>query len=183
VKYIFLLLGLLIQTITFSQTHKDPVEVTPELLVKLKQEIEREVPGIKSELEITTENTIRIEFTLDTFKIERLIIKMVDLDYSDIGLYNAVYEAAKGYDILLNKYYKKLLAALKGDDKKALVSAQKSWLSFRDTETKLVETISKDEYSGGGTLQQLTESSAYYNLIKTRTISIFEHYVRAIQNE
>ena len=74
---------------------------------------------------------------------------------------DAGYEAATLYDSLLNKYYKKFLAVLKGEDKKNLLQAQKSWLAFRDNETKLVETISKDQYSGGGTMQQLTESSEY----------------------
>jgi hypothetical protein len=35
--------------------------------------------------------------------------------------------------------------------------------------------------SGGGTMQQLTESSMYMDLIKNRTIAIFEHYTRATQ--
>jgi len=180
-KYILLTLGLFIHTNIFSQT-KDPIEVTPALLIKIKQDIEREVPEIKKKLEMAGEDAIHIEFSLDTFKIERLIVNLIDLDYSDVGLLNAGNEASKNYDILLNKYYKKLLARLKGDDKKALVSAQKSWISYRDIETKLVETISKEEYSGGGTVQLLTESTAYYNLIKDRTIAIFEHYVRALQN-
>jgi uncharacterized protein YecT (DUF1311 family) len=75
-----------------------------------------------------------------------------------------------------------LLSVLKGDDKKILVQAQKSWLSYRDNETKLVESISKAEYSGGGTMQQLTEGSEYLNLIKNRVIAIFNHYIRATQN-
>lgn len=72
--------------------------------------------------------------------------------------------------------------ALKGEDKKALVQAQKAWLAFRDSETNLVEIVSKDEYSGGGTMQQLTEASEYLNLIKNRTIALFEHYIRATQS-
>lgn len=182
-KYTLFALGLLIQTITFSQTLKEPVEVTPDLLETIKVNIEKDVPRIKKQLENSGENAIRIEFSLDTFKVERLLSKMVELDYSDIGIGNANNEAAKNYDILLNKYYKKLLAVLKGDDKKSLITAQKYWLSFRDSETKLIETISKDEYSGGGTMQQLIESTDYFNLIKSRTIIIFEHYVRAIQSE
>ena len=182
-KYTLFALGLLIQTITFSQTLAEPVEVTSDLLITLKQNIERDIPRMKKQLEIAGENDIQIEFSLDTFKVERLLDKMVTLDYSDVGMGNAINEAAKNYDILLNKYYNKLLTLLKGDDKKALITAQRYWLSFRDSETKLVETISKDEYSGGGTVQQLIESTGYFNLIKSRTITIFEHYVRAIQSE
>ena len=74
------------------------------------------------------------------------------------------------------------MVVLKGDDKKALLQAQKAWLAFRDGETKLVETLSKVEYSGGGTMQQLTEASEYLNLVRNRTIRLFEHYLRATQN-
>ncbi len=182
-KYTLFALGLLIQTITFSQTLKEPVEVTPDLLETLKVNIEKDVPRIKKQLQMAGQNDIQIEFSIDTFKVERLLDNMVALDYSDIGIRNASNEAANNYDILLNKYYKKLLTVLKGDDKKTLITAQKYWISFRGSETKLVKTISKDEYSGGGTMQQLIESSGYFNLIKSRTITIFEHYVRAIQSE
>jgi uncharacterized protein YecT (DUF1311 family) len=108
--------------------------------------------------------------------------KWVGLDYRDFGMRDAGYATANLYDSLLNKYYKKLLAVLKGEDKKTLLQAQKAWLSYRDSETKLVGTISKDEYSGGGTMQGLTEASEYLNLIKSRTITLFEHYVRATQS-
>ena len=102
-------------------------------------------------------------------------------DNSDFGMSDATYKIATLYDSLLNKYYKKLSGVLKGDDKKDLTQAQKSWITFRDNETKLVATISKDQYSGGGTMQRLTESSEYLTLIKNRVITLFEHYLRATQ--
>ena len=105
------------------------------------------------------------------------------MDYSDFGMRQAGYETAKLYDILLNKYYQKLLTALKADDKKALIQAQKAWIIFRDNEFKLVETLSKTEYSGGGTVQQLIESSEYLDLVKKRTIALFNHYLRTTELE
>jgi uncharacterized protein YecT (DUF1311 family) len=106
----------------------------------------------------------------------------IELDFSDFGMRDAGYKTAKLYDSLLNKYYKNLSTTLQGEDKKVLIQAQKAWITFRDSEFKLVETISKDEYSGGGTMQQLTEASEYLDLIKSRTIAIFDHYIRATQN-
>lgn len=179
-KYVFLLFGLSLQFTAFCQ--KDPVEVTPKLQKKLMEDIEKEVPKLKQQLQKNKENDTHIEFTIDTFRVERLMAKWVAMDYSDFGMRDAGYEAAQRYDILLNKYYKKLASVLQGEDQKALVQAQKAWLAFRDSETKLIETISKDEYSGGGTMQQLTEASDYLNLVKNRTIVLFEHYVRATQS-
>lgn len=159
-----------------------PADVTPELQKKLKLEIEKEIPKLKQELEEKEINSAQIEFTLDTFRIEQLMEKWIDLDYSDFGMRDAGYAATKLYDSLLNKYYKKLLAVLQNNDKQVLIQAQKAWLSFRDNETKLTETISKEEYTGGGTMQNIVESVKYLTLVKSRTIAIFEHYTRATQN-
>jgi uncharacterized protein YecT (DUF1311 family) len=161
-----------------GQTH---IEITPELLKKIKQTIEKEIPGLKQQLEKKQISPVEIEFTIDTFRAERFMKEYINLTQSDFGMRDAAYETANVYDGLLNKYYKKLLSVLKGDDKKVLIKTQKAWLTFRDNENELVGTISKDEYAGGGTLQQLTESSIYLELIKNRTIAIFDHYTRATQ--
>lgn len=180
-KYVLLTIVIFIQTLSYSQT-KAPIEVTPELQKKILQDIDKEVPKLKQLLTKNGDHVVYIEFTVDTFRLERFMAKWIDLDYGDFGMRDAGYATAKLYDSLLNKYYKKLLTTLKGEDKKALVQAQKAWLAFRDSETRLVETITKDEYSSGGTMQQLTEASEYLNLIKNRTMALFEHYVRATQS-
>lgn len=174
-----LIVGLLFCFPLFSQT---PVEVTPALEKKILLGIEKEIPKKKAQLEKGKSNETHLEFELDTFRIERFMEEYVKLNFSDFGMRDAGYQAAKMYDSLLNKYYKKLSAVLKGEDKKVLILAQKSWIAFRDSESKLIGIISKDEYSGGGTMQQLTESSEYLELVRTRTIALFEHYVRATQS-
>jgi len=183
-KLLLLTLGLSFHVTTFSQNLKDPIEVTSELQSKIKQRIEKkDVPKLKLQLEKEKYNSIQIEFTLDTFRVEQFMNSWIDLDYGDFGMRDAAYAAARIYDSLLNKYYKKLLTVLKPADKKVLTQAQKAWLLFRDSEYKLVETISKDEYSGGGTMQQLTESGGYLNMVKIRVIAIFYHYARATHTE
>jgi uncharacterized protein YecT (DUF1311 family) len=180
-KHVLLALCLFIQTLSYCQT-KAPVEVTPDLQKRIMLTIDKEVFKLKQQLEKDGDNAVYIEFKVDTFRVEQFMVKWIEIDNGDFGMRDAAYATAKLYDSLLNKYYKKLLNVLKGGDKKALVQAQKTWLSFRDNETKLVETISKDEYSGGGTLQQLTEASEYLSLIKNRTITLFEHYLRATRS-
>ena len=172
-----------LKSVSYSQTNDSPVEMTPIIKKQIKQEIELEAFKLKQTLLSKKENNINIEFMLDTFRVEQLMSKWIDLDYRDFAMKEATYQGAELYDSLLNKYYKKLLAALKVDDKKILVQAQKTWLSFRDAENKLTETISKEEYSGGGTMQQMVEASVYLNLIKERTITLFQHYTRATQSE
>jgi uncharacterized protein YecT (DUF1311 family) len=179
-KYIILTFTLFIQFIALAQ-NQAPVEVTPGLQKKMRQDIEKEVPKLKERLEKENETQTAIEFCIDTFRVEQLLSKWINIDYGDFGMRDAGYAAARHYDSLMNKYYKKLSSVLKGDDRNTLKQAQKAWLSFRNNETKLVETISKDEYSGGGTMQQLTEASEYLSLVKNRTIVLYEHYVRAMQ--
>ena len=75
------------------------------------------------------------------------------------------------------------MSILIDSDKKVLQQAQRSWLAFRDSEFKLVELISTDQYSGEGTMYQLSESGAYLDLMKSRVIALFEHYKRASRNQ
>jgi uncharacterized protein YecT (DUF1311 family) len=157
--------------------------VTSAIQTKIKQDIEKEIPKLRNRLMTNKTSAIQIEFSLDTFRAERFLKKWIDQDYSDAGMREGIYATANLYDSLLNKYYKKLLTVLKGNDKQNLLQAQKAWLSFRDAELKLVGVISKDQYSGGGTIQQLTGSSCFFNLIKDRTIAIFNHYSRATQSD
>jgi uncharacterized protein YecT (DUF1311 family) len=182
-KFKLFLIPLLVSLSCFSQNKDQAIEVTPQTEKKIRDEVEKQIPSFQRTLQKEKLNQVQMEFAIDTFRIERFMEKLGRLNLTDAEMSDADYAEAKGYDSLLNKYYQKLLAVLKPDDKRMLIQTQKSWLSFRDAEYKLVETISKDEYSGGGTIQQLNESGTYLNLVKTRTIDIFEHYTRATQNE
>lgn len=178
-KNLFIAIGIVFNFVSYAQIP----EVTPELQKKIKQDIEKEIPKLKQRLKNENESDGVIEFKIDTFRIEQFMSKWIDTDYSDFGMKQACYETANLYDGLLNKYYKKLLGILKGDDKKVLIQAQKAWLIFRDNENKLVQTISAEQYSGGGTMQQLTEASMYLERIKDRTLDLVNHYLRITQGE
>ncbi|HSC53762.1 MAG TPA: lysozyme inhibitor LprI family protein [Phnomibacter sp.] len=182
-RYLILISGLLLfQAVSFSQSKNAPVEVTPTIEKKINQEIEKEVALLKATLTKAKESATSIEFAIDTFRIERYYEKYMDYDYTTAGMSSSTYNVANKYDSLLNKYYKRFLSVLAQKDKAVLVNAQKSWIAFRDNELKLVSTISKDEYSGGGTMQQLVDASEYLDIIKQRTIAIYLHYLRATQD-
>ena len=166
----------------YSQAGTEPIEVTPAIDHKIRLEIAKDIDKLKTQLLSNKESDILVQFTVDTFRIERYQSKYVDYDWSTSGMNKAGYDAAKSYDSLLNRYYKKLMAVLKPVDKTVLVNAQKSWMAFRDNEIKLIGCVGKEEYSGGGTMQSLIDSSEYLEIIKQRTISIFGHYLRATQS-
>jgi uncharacterized protein YecT (DUF1311 family) len=80
------------------------------------------------------------------------------------------------YDKLLNKYYKKLLDVLKIEDKEVLIKSQKSWLIFRDNESKLIWTLKKNEYSGGGSIQHILANDEALDFLRNRVIDLFNYY-------
>lgn len=106
-------------------------------------------------------NSDQIEFYIDTFRIKQLVSKKFDLLHSTFEMNFILYEMASSYDTLLNKYYKKFFNSLKPEDKKTLINAQKAWISFRDAENKIIQTMSNFEYSVGGTLQNSIAIESY----------------------
>ena len=159
----------------YGQSEK-PQPVTPESLKTLKADVEKQVPKFKEKLTNEKLTKTQIEFSVDTFKIERLAAKRMDVDYSTSGMNNAMSEQADSYDKLMNKYYSKLLKILKPEDKKILITAQKAWLIYRDAETQLIGTVTSKEYSGGGSIQSNIASNYYSDLVVKRTVIIFNYF-------
>ncbi|RYX98596.1 DUF1311 domain-containing protein [bacterium] len=149
--------------------------------LKKQKSTDQEVNNLMKKLIALKIDTVYIEFSIDTFLIERQLRENLKNTISDFDMREAYYTQAQQYDSLMNKYYKKLKGVLKDEDKKVLVSAQKAWLTIRDLESDLTETISEEKYSGGGTLQKVVEATEYLAIVRTRTINIFDHYTRAIQ--
>ena len=167
----------LIINLSFGQN-----EITSQVLQKLNSEIEKQIPPLKLKLSKQQLTSEQIEFSIDTFRIEQLVLKRMDIDYTTLGMNTTVIERTNSYDKLLNKYYNKLIKALNPIDKKTLVSAQKSWLVYRDNEAKLINTMTKEEYSGGGTIQSNIAIGSYSDLIAERAIKIFNYYNNLIKN-
>ena len=153
-----------------------PKEITPAVLAQFKKEAATEAMGFKASLNKEDMSADAIEFAADTFMIERIIQKRMDVDYSTVGMNITVDEATKSYDALLNKYYNKILKLLKPEDKKILISAQKAWLFYRDAEKKLMGMLTKEEYSGGGTIQSNIFTGNYNTLVRERAEKIFQYY-------
>jgi len=168
-----LVIGIIISISAFAQ-NDGPKEVTPEILKKIKIDVEKQVTKFKQEI-TKDENLSKdyIEFQIDTFRINRINDASQEINYSTPGISGAIYEMAKSYDLLLNKYYNRLLKQLKGNDKNVLIKAQRAWLSFQKLEQELIGTLSKEEYSGGGTIQSNIRASQYADLIIKRTIDFF----------
>ena len=171
----------IIGNITFGQN--SPKEISPENLKKIKAEVEAQIPKLKVTLSKQELNADEIEFKIDTFRIETVASKRMEIDYSTAGINITVDESTTSYDKLMNKYYGKLMKLLKTEDKKILTIAQKAWLVFRDAELKLIGTMTEDQYSGGGTIQSNIRMGQYSSLVIERTKDIFNYYNGIIKNE
>ncbi|WP_419803545.1 lysozyme inhibitor LprI family protein [Mucilaginibacter sp.] len=181
-QIIFLAALFLFGNFSFGQANKQQ-KITSQVLQKINSEVEKEVPIFKKQLEKKQLTHDQIEFSLDTFRISQMVSKRMNIDYSTIGMNTTIDAKTTAYDKLLNRYYNKLLAVLKPEDKKVLITAQRAWLIFRDAETKLIGTMTKEEYSGGGTIQSNIATIAYSDLVIKRTIDLFDYYNHVVKHK
>jgi len=124
-------------------------------------------------------DSISIAFSVDTFRIERTMELRLEQESNTHAMNAQMENATEAYDKLLNRYYQQLLKILQGEDKKTLITAQRAWIAFRDAELSMIGTAGKEQYSGGGTMQSNINAASYLDLVKQRTVQIFNHLDRA----
>ena len=181
-KFFLLLIALcLIPSICNSQNITK--QITPEVLKKIKYNVELQLPKLKKNLLKKNLTSEEIEFALDTFRIEKIALKRIEIDYSTKGITISTNELTSSYDKLMNKYYLKLMKLLKIEDKKILVKAQKYWLNFRDAEANLLGILTNEAYSGGGTIQSNIRAGSYSLLVVSRTNTLFNYYNEIIKEK
>lgn len=115
-----------------------------------------------------------LEFLKDTLEIELYLDAAIKaVNYSDISTMRLIYEALQKYDVLLNKYYKQLLA--NAVSKKALIEPQRAWITFRDKEIDYYtyEIAGEENLENLGTLDRVAIAGFCLRLTKNRTIELF----------
>lgn len=182
-KFFILFLYLSFLSVDLLAQEQPPRQVTPEILMQIKKEVEKEAADFKATLSSPDYTAAQIEFAIDTFTIERVVRKRMDYDYSTAGMNMAMDEMTQGYDKLLNKYYNKLLKLMKPADQKVLIAAQKAWIAYRNAEGKLIGTMAKEEYSGGGSIQSNIANGRYADVVVSRAIELFLYYDDAASNK
>jgi len=180
-RFIFISLMLLSNLSLYAQP--DPQEITPALLKKIKAEAETETAAFISKLDTTELIREEIVYHRETYLLDQIMEKKINIDYTTYGMNKAVSERADGYDSLMNKYYNRLLKLLTPEDKKTMIAAQKAWVAFRDAEGALIALMMKEEYSGGGTIQSNIATHNYTMLIIERTNAIFNYYITIVKNK
>jgi uncharacterized protein YecT (DUF1311 family) len=145
----------------------------------LQEQLNKLVKAYQVKLKKSDNSATWSEFSLDTFKIERLIALRINADPSTHGMNAAVSDGTLEYEKLINKYYKKLLDKLKPADKKTLIAGQKAWVAYRDSERGLIDLM--PTYTDGGTIQSNIVVGHRHDLVKKRAIDLFQYLLWAIE--
>jgi uncharacterized protein YecT (DUF1311 family) len=104
--------------------------------------------------------------------IDERLDACTDKDPSTAGMLKCIGDAYKSWDRELNKNYAALLKGLNAEGKQALKTAQLQWISYRDREFRLIESI----YSRlQGTMYLPMHSTRNMEIVKQRALDLAEY--------
>ena len=174
----------LIPALLYSQSSDLPRDITKEDSLSIQQEVKKQAKALLTKLKGDEDKSyererLTIEFTIDTFEIAKELSLNMAIDYSTWGMITATNNAEIKYDLLLNKYYNRLLRKLEKPDQELLRQSQRNWIAFRDSELKINSALTKDVYTGGGTIQGIIVAYKALDLTKNRVVEIY-HYLNRI---
>ncbi len=111
---------------------------------------------------------------LDTCLIYRFNDIMQDIDPGTFGCINAINEVKRSYNILLEKYYNKLLHILLEKDRKILVKSQLAWQRYKDADAELIYLINYDYERG--TVFHINAITDISHIILKRVFFLYNYY-------
>ena len=111
-------------------------------------------------------------FPLAQNKIDQILEKCLNQDNSTAGQRNCIISAQQSWDKELNKSYTSLNQKLNKTAKKELLEAQRNWVSFRDSEFKLINKYYFDVKKG--TIFQVISENKKLQIIKERALQLKE---------
>ena len=150
----------------------------------MKVQIESDVLKLQDSLlsvEQIVEQPYWVDINCDLYRVRELRSRRIDIDWSTAGMTKAVFDEEKGYDELLNKYYKLLKSKLSIEDQTELLNSQRNWLKFRDSERKVNGLLCNEEYSGGGSIQSNIRAGKYCSITEQRLTEIIGYLNRIVE--
>ena len=124
------------------------------------------------------EDSLSLVFQLDTLKANRETAVRLDSAMTMYDMIQVFVIDNSNYDVLLNKYYKRLMNRLSPNDQLILKESQINWIKFRDSEIKTIRMISANKYAGGGTMEGLDNMTAICSLTMHRVDELYQHLFR-----
>ena len=161
----------------------DPLakKVPTALLNNAQKEIEAFHLQTSEELEKTylsdLKKELHLEFKTDTFAIEYLFDNYIaDPATTTLGMREVGVARRDAYDILLNKYYKKLTDKASPEDKEAIREAQRAWIKFRDNEASMRASLQRHVMDESGESMAILEELDFQtNIIRNRVNQLHDY--------
>lgn len=111
-------------------------------------------------------------FSFAQSQIDVELKKCLGKDDSTANQRNCTISAQKSWDKELNKYYQSISKKLSTSGKKELLEAQRNWISFRDSEFKLINKYYFEVKKG--TIFQVIAENKRLEIIKERALQLKE---------
>ena len=112
-------------------------------------------------------------FSFAQNQIDADLKKCLEKDNSTASQRNCIISAQQSWDKELNKSYHSLSKKLSITGKKELLEAQRNWISFQDSEFKLINKYYFDVKKG--TMFQVIAENKRLEIIKERAIQLKEY--------
>ncbi|GAA4763366.1 MULTISPECIES: lysozyme inhibitor LprI family protein [Flavobacterium] len=169
----------------YGCTNKNEKEISVKNMSKINitEEVNKEVIIFQKKLNkeyLTSEEVI---FAIDTFRLNCKNRKNQDFDSSTEAMNNSVLEMRDGYQMLLERYYQKMLQKLDEKDKPIFAESQKEWLRFKEKDEMFIELMENEKYNSGGSIQSHIAIGNSFDLIKIRVEEIFSYYNSIVEKE
>jgi uncharacterized protein YecT (DUF1311 family) len=116
----------------------------------------QDIEGDKNSIDIALENCLDI-----------------DSNQTTVGMMECAYTAEEAWDKELNKYYRLLMQNLAEEDKALLKTAQKNWLTYRDSERDFEGSA---YYNLQGTMYRVFAADRYMEITKERAEDLRVYY-------
>jgi hypothetical protein len=112
-------------------------------------------------------------FTVDTFKVERMLKLKLKSDTTKAERIVSINDAEIEYDFLIAKYNKILLSLYNEKDQKKVIADQKKWTNYRDEQIALTEK-KYDEIKGSEKGRTVEKAKHHLGLSKVRAIDLYK---------
>lgn len=119
-------------------------------------------------------------FLEDTFVVENLLRRQLGKESTTLGINKANLACASEYELLVDNYFRILLAKMKDEDKDLLISWQRDWKTLMEKERTLIGKLMQEEYSGGGSIQSIEYTDRLMMQQKNRLLTLIDYLTHLI---
>ena len=118
-------------------------------------------------LSLSLSTSVQAEET--KYSVDKWLGKAIAKNHSTMGMRHATLKARELWDEEMNRDYKRLMNALKGGRRAALLKAQTAWLAFRDAELEANVLLIANKR---GSMWPLLADENALNLVRTRALQL-----------